>query len=773
MRILTFQSHHRRRFAIARAWLTVALIAMPIYSSAAADVLADLPEAHQELAQRFCLPTQYHQGSDAYRSCLRVQISARESYPPPALTTLAMEEQYAIQSTCKSAGRIGSDDYRSCTNEQLALLAAEPVPQWQTADIDEQHVIQKSCSDVQSPQSGQAYRRCINEALEILGALPKADLSALSFTDRNILKSACLGRTNDARDYRQCLLGMINGDTAGNTGGNATGDTGAGETAAGEEESEQVARAADTRETGARAEPESNMFESSNRSDADNTSRQPASLDSVNNSLPEPTIPTAAAAETRAEQLPKQEIKLSAAADSESTGAATISAPPVPSLPAIPQPALPTQTDQNKEPAQTLSNNPPQEAAGGGDQNLAVTNSVAGDVLQRLQATISGLTGINRMLTVAALAIPLILICTWLILRRSSEHSVAYDAYGEQPLDMLHDDEFEDPQDDRDSNEWLREQASGLFDDELDSSHSATADSGRTTASKHYESSNDVRTDRASSQQAATDGGQQADDQFDELFDSVAVDTNSMNLGATATNTHVGELGQWLSGQSDESKKLSFAIEFLVYWIAYADDRYERSLKARVFKMHNPDEHTQIKRWVLQGDIHSFSDAVRWVQTHASAKQRTQIIDLLIALLVSEKALTPIQNTLFRFLGDAFGLGQIKLDTRFRRAFDYSLPQLPRVDKPVWWQSQSEEQRFRWNSRAVAKQPVDIQHRVKLGLPLTGDLEPAEIAASYQRSATRCNPKNFEELGHREITMVERQLAKFAVARDALLESVT
>ncbi len=86
------------------------------------------------------------------------------------------------------------------------------------------------------------------------------------------------------------------------------------------------------------------------------------------------------------------------------------------------------------------------------------------------------------------------------------------------------------------------------------------------------------------------------------------------------------------------------SIEFLIYWIAYGDDRYEPAMKEAVFQLQNPDEHEQIKRWVLMQDIYAFSDVVSWLQHNTTLIQREQILDLLMALMINENALTPVRN---------------------------------------------------------------------------------------------------------------------------------
>lgn len=767
-------SEHRPTFV--RMAAMIAIVSATICSVFAADGLTRVPVSQQQIAERICLPVQYQQGSDAYRACLSAEITARESLSPTSDGQLPLDEQYAVQRACASTGAIGSPAQQNCIEQQISLLNSEPAPQWQSASTDEQHVIQQACADIQRVEGGQAYRRCVNEALDTLGQLPGADLSDLSFSDRNTLQQACLGSTNDARDYRQCLL---------DKGGKATPQP---------VSAQPVAVASDVIQT---AQLETRIERDVVRETALNTTQGSPQI-AVQNDAANPETRLVAAQATSPESpqlddsvsstLAEAAASLSEAAASLSTdadgadrfdgnNASNTGAISDLSVPAPPLPAEALASVSNIEPerAEIAAAPSSSDISAQIDTPEPESGFQIANVLKNLQTTLNDLSGTDRLLTVAALALPLVMIISWLIFRRREDATSLESAYGGNQRTNYRntlDPDVSDEQ--KDSGFWLREQADDLFDTKSDTRSNSDDQFSSAPASmadpmSEYEAEPTVKIDMRAAKPSKPD----AKDQFDELFESAPASDTHMKFEQTRINSSAsGEFGRWLNLQP-EQKKLSFAIEFLIYWLAYADDRYEPSLRARVFKMQDPDDHTQIKRWVLQKDIYSFSDAVRWIQANAVEQQRLQIIDLLIALLVSEKALTPIQNTLFRFLGDAFGLGQVKLDIRFRRAFDYSLPQLPRVDKPVWWQSQSEEQRFRWNARAVARQPAEIQHRVKLGLPLTGELQPADIAACYQRAAARCHPKHFQKLGERELHMVERQLAKFEAARDSLLESIT
>ena len=208
----------------------------------------------------------------------------------------------------------------------------------------------------------------------------------------------------------------------------------------------------------------------------------------------------------------------------------------------------------------------------------------------------------------------------------------------------------------------------------------------------------------------------------------------------------------------------------MIYWMAYTDERYQPELKKSVLALEDPDEHDLVKRRVLNQDTVAFAQTTSWLQDNTSAEQRVQIIKLLMALLVSEEALTPVQNTMLRFLANAFGMSHEKLDELFHTAFADSLPPMPRPDKPSWWEQQPEDKRKRWDARSVAQQSQTIQSRVKLGLPLSGGLDAEELEEKYERAIARCHPELFDLLSEREQLLAEQQQHKFDAAFDTLKE---
>jgi len=126
---------------------------------------------------------------------------------------------------------------------------------------------------------------------------------------------------------------------------------------------------------------------------------------------------------------------------------------------------------------------------------------------------------------------------------------------------------------------------------------------------------------------------------------------------------------------------------------------------------------------------------------------------------------------MLRFLANAFGFSHETLDNLFQDAFGHELPPMPRPDKPSWWDNQPSDIYKRWDARSVAQQSPAIQSRVKLGLPLTGPLDPDDLSERYQRAIKRCHPEHFDLLTVREQQLSESQQRRFENALDVLKET--
>lgn len=380
---------------------------------------------------------------------------------------------------------------------------------------------------------------------------------------------------------------------------------------------------------------------------------------------------------------------------------------------------------------------------------------IAKRLWSQLLSSVEGVSGINRIILLSAAALPLLLIGFWLLMRgRKKEPEYIPPAHPGALRDRVrayHDDELDDTLDTAAdhsvaSQQMYEEQAKELFADETDPVL------------------NDDIDETVAIPASMTPGAATArNDEFD--FETEA----SANTTPKADTPAEEDMRSWLSNL-EQDEQLSIAIEFMIYWMAYTDERYQPELKKSVLALEDPDEHDLVKRRVLNQDTVAFAQTTSWLQDNTSAEQRVQIIKLLMALLVSEEALTPVQNTMLRFLANAFGMSHEKLDELFHTAFADSLPPMPRPDKPSWWEQQPEDKRKRWDARSVAQQSQTIQSRVKLGLPLSGSLDAEELEEKYERAIARCHPELFDLLSEREQLLAEQQQHKFDAAFDTLKE---
>jgi len=380
----------------------------------------------------------------------------------------------------------------------------------------------------------------------------------------------------------------------------------------------------------------------------------------------------------------------------------------------------------NLEPANT--NQPPLEVAKGFVQKLWA----------QLLASFEGVTGINRIILLAALALPFLLIGFWLLMRRSSKHSKRPEQHHSNSLadqarvSPNHAMDHDMP---RETNEKLSKQKL-QFEDQIEEIFSDDQDPVFADL------------DAPESQvEHSTNHSQQ----------KTKEPTNSFDLNA-------------LLLQHEAEEQLGLVVEFMIYWMAFTDERYEPELKRRIFAEKEPDDHDLIKRCVLSYDFGAFAFATTWLQENTNAEEREQILNLLMALLVYEEGVTPAQNTMLRFLSNAFGLTHNELDELFQTAFGHALPPMPRPDKPSWWDKQTPDKLKRWDARSVAQQSHSIQARVKLGLPLSGELTLQDINERHERAISRCQPDNFNLLTPRERQLAESQQTKYNSAAQTLTE---
>jgi len=225
----------------------------------------------------------------------------------------------------------------------------------------------------------------------------------------------------------------------------------------------------------------------------------------------------------------------------------------------------------------------------------------------------------------------------------------------------------------------------------------------------------------------------------------------------------------WLQTQPRATRQ-SLAIEFLIYWMAYSDDRYPPELKQRIFKNPDPDSHEIVKRWVLKEDVHAFSDVIDWLQRNTGGVQQQQIVQLLMALLINGNVPSPVQNTMLRFLGDVFYLSNPTIDEQFEHDYGATIPSIPRVDRLAWWERQTADAVQSWDARGLSSSDELTRNAAQLGVHFDDGVK--QIEAAYKRAIHRCRPERFDQLGKREHQLISSRRARLTEARDHLIEAL-
>ena len=837
------------------------LVALVLVSGAAgADPLSGLSEVDQDAVTRQCLPVQFESGAAAYRQCVETEVSQRSEQAPSPTAALSFDEQYAVQQSCGPTGAPGDPAYQQCVDNQLAGLSQIAQAQLSSFDDDEIHALRQNCFDTQINDGVKAYRQCLTTQAIALQGLPRPDLSSLSLLQLNQLQSRCSNQ-QQATDYRQCLLDAVGASTEQPVTANTEflvaespqdedgtqaesadsltqNDTQQTDVSPGQDlspaqdqllepaiqvptaQATQLAEATDPDSTDTAVVPTTDSDSGGSEESSASLSTESSTLDddvivetstsqlesdattqtaNAENSPPQTSLSTGDSSNSPVYELAQADAVIDSASEqSEGNPGSTLQTETISAFKPTAEGENPVQNDQTVPTAQDDSTRP----SGSQDSILITLEALWSTAKNTISGTLSGLNSTSRMIVAAAMALPVLLIGFWLMMRGSkSEPDSAYLAPGERnPLvDRIGPSQQRRARQDRDvpvpTNQTdrldLSKQADDLFADmpatdtqqaslsQLDTLEIAEAVTPSTPQSPST-TSGYADTPKAQADPEPAFASQHAPFGSDNLHDDSGLQADSEHAQEapheppatsldTLGSTERAGLLAWLNHQPPESRQ-SLAIEFLIYWLAYGDERYEPSMKRAIFQTPDPDEHERIKRWVLMQDIYAFSDVVYWLQHNCNNAQRAQILQLLMALLINENALTPVQNTVLRFLGDAFGLGNEQLNELFAHAYEQDMPPLPRVDKPRWWDTQKVDQPRRWDARAIAQQSPDIQHRVKLGLALGGELREEDVVSSFKRAVERCNPQRFNLLGKREQSLVERQLSKFEMAKDALLE---
>jgi len=760
------------------------------------------------------------QSSDSYQSCVATQIRELNQIAAPTLYELSEDELYVVQQSCFDAqSQQGAASYRQCLNNEMESLLKIPATDTSNLNMLKKNALQLRCSE--SSSNAAQYRQCISDQYKsIVGTEPNflptnpdaGTTSQATDTVSNAQGNASGGNVTEQNntltlaesqipatqiavteiveqptivDVVEPTSEPLNSEPTMSLPRNinpATDSTVLSNSTEPDESTAALPVREQTTPTATQTDITNETIKSRGTTDTTNETSELPSVTNITNetinspsvsALPETTDNTVSTnsqrviseAETRVISRPKLVETLEIQAQANAQGAelkSSANADTSPTAAALPQ---------NTPPMQKL-----------------------GELWQKLRDSLASMNAIGWLLIAAVLALPAILLGLFSIigsLRKTSpaipEYAPAHnihadgDIYADHETHVYadHETHVERAEPGLRSRRLRHEQeAATLFDDEIASDRSdAMVSFDDEMASPDNESATDhdaitrisTKSDRqrASNRQPASANGtsQIPAHNRNSSSEQTAADTSIIEMTDNDDSSQ-SDFGNWLL-QQPEANRMESCIEFLIYWVAYGDDRYQPDLKQRLFTDTELSSNDKIKRWVLKQDVYAFADVVAWLRTNATQIQLDQIVALLMALLVSEHSITPVQNTVLRFLADAFNIGKSQLEQRFDMAFGHPMPAIPRTDKYLWWKKQEPELMQRWEARFMATRSENEQMIARLGL--AANYDEAQVINSFRRAARRCHPDRFTELGDRERTLAEQQFIKFEQARDKLL----
>lgn len=709
-------------------------LAFNAFAQSTPKALTDFSAAVRNDIARLCLPVQYQNGASAYRDCVQQQITLREQASQAdslddILSSLSFDERYAIQQFC---GDSGNDELAQlCRIDQINELLALPEPRLDDLSSDEQYVMQQTCFNAQSSRGAAAYRDC--QLSEILSITDKAApvYGRISAVDRNALQLQCSASQPSLADYRDCV---VNGTSGTSRPSSTAASVVAGSSTTDSQSSNDTLATANAIRV---PNGNSDLAETQNVA-----TTEPLSASAV--IQPAKDIVTVA-------QTEAVEPELDAALPGSSTA---------------------TNTDITLEPIEAIDEANQADAQSATDDSVSAEKSAPVDrvkeVLEQARqfvvTTFNGLSQQGKLLLAALIVAPFVL---WLLL--SGRRRNTYDNYETREnyndanynRDDLKNrvrphDQFQthNPEPSRDpiSANWEAE-ADSLFDDPRTEPVTQKIEGGPVPRQDEYHI------------ETYDEALQYEEDLLHKELDAEIRASDETRLEEAPSSG----FASWLHSQPP-SERLSLSIEFLLYWMAFGDERYDPSLKRRIFQTNDPSSHDIIKRWVLKEDVHAFADVIDWVQQNTTSVQRTQIVRLLMALLINGNTPTPVQNTLLRFFNDVFYLENPTSETIFEQDFGVALPAIPRVDRIAWWQRQTPETVSLWDARTINASNHLTRHAAQLGI--SAHASPARIEDAYKQALTRCNVERFDHLGEREHQLIESRRSRLIQAYDELVEAL-
>ncbi len=703
---------------------------------AATDLSSLSPDARTAIS-RLCSPVQYREGAAAYRRCVQSEIQSQQQGGTSKLTALSFDDKYAVQQFCATAG----DSHQACVNNQIAAARNTPAPSMNNIADDEQYAIQQSCFSAQSTQGLLAYRQCVNNEVASLQQLPRINLNAMPVLERNALQLRCSANSGNASAYRQCLAVEFSSfSNAAPTYDTTTTAEPAIVTAPAQKPVTAV-QVATANEAPQKQQQVTTTAEALPVATALPRSIDPQRATQTQGAAPAvaalPTTDTAAASTTTT-LIPAPAVTAPATADTSATLAATTVETPAPVTEprVITKPKLVEQVAQIETDLQSKVE--PEAAPGAGLLKLLSSTT------ESIREKFNSLTALGKAVAGAALALPLLLLALRKLVRRRRNSQ---------------------------RDHWEQNYQAQQESSTINRNNNRSTEAIKARWDEDFLNDETLPTEPYVPQPTATAANQIVQ----ETTDAASVDSTATRIiqrpsqhtaPVEAETRWQSGFGKWLDSEAIADRQ-QHCTEFLIYWMAYGDERYEKGLKERIFTEPKPNQHDLIKRWVLKQDIFAFADTINWLKRNSSKIQQEQILDLLMALLVTENNITPNQNVILRMLADSFGIGNKALQERFKYTFAQDLPAFPRTDKQSWWSEQSAETTMRWDARQLATLPEAEQMLSRLGL--NENYTESDVVKSFRRAAKRCHPDRFSHLGNWEQMLAQRQFERFEEARDKLL----